>query len=624
MTAALAALLTFVATSVLTALLLVLPTHAGLHRHTAVISLLVGVLTATAAFLHTRRLPANRPFGPRRPVSVWAWLIFAVFAAFALREFAFLIYTDSEKIAIGSPNNLGDISLHMHLARYFANGARWWPDHPEISGQPLRYYPGVDLFQSLLLLVGADDLHALAWVGLLGSAATAAALYRWGGSFTVAAFLFSGGVAGFQFFNEFKVIDYQAELAWKNLPLAVFVTQRPFLYALPAGLLLLAHWREKFFGAPPAPRVETVADIGQPAPVVALPPANAAAVISRGLLPFWVEALLYATLPVFHLFAFVFVSLLLGWWFAVYFIRPAVRWHLLKLVGVALIPATLQVALMTANFSSAGGKSVWLEPGWMAHGKAPSAWLGFWLLNFGLWAILAIALWLQCALQVPWTLRAVPRPGYLEREAKLAFVLPAGLIFVLSCVVMFAVWDWDNTKLMLWAYLAALPFIYQVCVRPLLFSLRVPLCLLLFFSGAISLAGGMSSSQMNFLLIKRNELNGVRRAMHALPIDGRFASSPDYNHPLVYCGRKLAMGYDGHLYSQGIDYSAVSNELNGLMLGAPDWREDAKKLGVRYMFWGTREQKKYPRSRQPWAAHVRPVAKGLWGSIYDLQAPAGK
>ena len=276
---------------------------------------------------------------------------------------------------------------------------------------------------------------------------------------------------------------------------------------------------------------------------------------------------------------------------------------------------------MTANFSTAGGKSLHLEPGWMAHGKPPGEWLGFWMLNFGLWALLAIGVWVQSAWQAPWTLRAAPRRGYRGREAKIAFVLPAGLIFMLSCVVMFAVWDWDNTKLMIWPYLAALPFIWQIWVRPLALPLRVPVCILLFFSGAISMAGGMGSAQMNFLLIKRTELNGVRTAMHGLPIEARFAASPDYNHPLVYCGRKMAMGYEGHLSSQGFDYSAVSRELSGLMTGAPDWRADARKLGVRYVFWGPREEAKFPRSTRPWSFHGRPVAKGLWGAIYDLDSP---
>ena len=625
MTSALAALLTLVASSVLAALVMVLPSHQALHRHAAVVALTVGVIAGTAAWLQCRRLPANRPALVRRPLSPWAWVVFAVFAAFALREFAFLAYYSGDEVQIGSPNNLGDLSLHMQLARDFANGARWWPEHPEISGQTLRYYPGVDLFQSLLLLVGADDLHALSWIGLLGAAATAAALYRWGGSFTVAGFLFAGGLAGFRFFQEYALADYQTVdgMGWKSMPLAMFVTQRPFLYAVPAGLLLFAHWREKFFGDPlpaaPAP------PNGEPSSTASFISGGAVAspadAVSPGLLPFWVETLLYATLPIFHLFAFLFASVLLGWWFIVYLRWSALRAHVLRIVCLALLPATYEIALMTGNFA-VGNKMIRLEPGWMAHGKPFLQEVWFWVLNFGLWGVLAAALWLQCLLQSSWKFQSAPAAAMRPREAKLAFVLPAGVVFVTACVVMFAAWDWDNTKIMIWSYLAALPFIWQIWVRPLAMPFRVPVCALLFFSGAVSLAGGMRSSQMNFQLIGRTELDGVRRAMHGLPADARFAAAPDYNHPLVYCGRKLALGYEGHLYSQGIDTAPVATELAQLMVGAPGWRDDAQKLGVRYVFWGAREQKRFGFSRQPWAVGKRPVAQGSWGRIYDLGAIA--
>ena len=73
---------------------------------------------------------------------------------------------------------------------------------------------------------------------------------------------------------------------------------------------------------------------------------------ARGLIPFWVEALLYTVMPLFHLFAFVFLSVLLGWWFVAYLARPALRWHLLALVALAFLPAFYQVRLMTGNFPS--------------------------------------------------------------------------------------------------------------------------------------------------------------------------------------------------------------------------------------------------------------------------------
>ncbi len=618
---ALAALLVFVASSSLAALVMVLPLHHGLDGLLAVASLGVGAAIGTGAFWHVRRLERSNEVARRRLLSPWGWAVGTAFALFALRSFCWLVYSDGKQLAIGSQDNLGDISLHLQLAQYFANGAAWWPAHPEAAGFSLRYYPGVDLFHSLLLLVGADTLHVVVWMGLVGSAAALVALFRWGGSFTVAGFLFSGGLAGFQFFRRFQVDDYQHALAWKSLPLTIFVTQRPFLFALPAGLLLLIHWRAKFFSDPPLAVHPTPLNAAADPPRLQMGP---------GVLPFWVEALLYAAMPVFHLFAFAFLSLLLGWWFVVYFGRTPLRWHLLKLVGVALVPATVLLALMTGNGNAARGGVVHLQWAWMNHdGLNPvrhQSFAGFWLLNFGLFALLAPALWGRCAWDLVRATRDhLPRAGHSHAEdADAAFVLPAGIIFVLASVVMFASWDWDNTKLMIWSYLAFLPFLWRRWVRPLAAPIRWPACALLFFSGAVCLAGGLSKRHVGYPLIPRSELDGVVVATDALPVAGRFAAAPDYNHPLVYCGRAMALGYEGHLVSQSIDYKGLADNLDALMLGELDWTQAAEKLGVRYLFWGPREEKKWPASTKPWERQGPPLKAGDWGKIYDLGAVAGK
>ena len=99
-------------------------------------------------------------------------------------------------------------------------------------------------------------------------------------------------------------------MAWKSLPLAIFVTQRPFLFALPAGLLLMTHWREKFF-VPPALRTLSSPRAVEPARPDSL---------------FGSNCLLYAVLPAFHVFAFVFLSALLGWWW--FLLASLQRWLL--------------------------------------------------------------------------------------------------------------------------------------------------------------------------------------------------------------------------------------------------------------------------------------------------------
>ena len=87
----------------------------------------------------------------------------------------------------------------------------------------MRYPAGIDLFNGLLLLAGVELRHGLIWVGLLASLATFYAFKRWAGAFGIAAFLFNGGIAGFQLFSTGKWLDYQgaSSIAWKSIPLAV-------------------------------------------------------------------------------------------------------------------------------------------------------------------------------------------------------------------------------------------------------------------------------------------------------------------------------------------------------------------------------------------------------------------
>src|SRR5437016_7899396 len=190
----------------------------------------------------------------RRYRHLWFWGIAICFALFALRSFCWLLYIDGEELKIQSPNNLGDLALHITLIRNFASGVSLWPDNPIYVFSKLRYPAGIDLFNALLCCLHVDLTRGLIWSGLLGSLATFYAFYRWCGSFAVAGFLFNGGIAGFQILRSstfFQFLDYQGDkaIAWKSIPLAMFVTQRGMLYAIPAGLLLLWHWRDKFYGA---------------------------------------------------------------------------------------------------------------------------------------------------------------------------------------------------------------------------------------------------------------------------------------------------------------------------------------------------------------------------------------
>ncbi len=571
------AMLVFVGASTLTSFALALRKGA-LSLELAWIGLGIGALASVVAGWQAREATARRALSP------WDWAGLTAFALFALRSFCWLLYWDKDVVRIGAPNNLGDICRHLLYARMFADGEPVWPDHPLHAWEMLRYYPGADFFQAMLLSVGADELRALAWCGLAGSVLAAFALRRWGGAFTLLAFLFAGGLAGFEIFATGVVKDYQMPLAWKPLATAIFVTQRGFLFALPAGLMLLISWRARWFGG--------AGEGGGDAPP----------------LPRWVEWLLLVATAFFQLYAFLFLmGLLVGWGL----IRGADRTFsrdVFLTLALALALAAPLIALMT-NFGA--GRFFRWRPGWMWEPGGNVPW--FWVLNFGLSLPLAAWLWLRLG----W--RSLARSARREDSAAAAFVLPAGCAFGMCALFAFAPWEWDNTKLMIWAYLAAAPYVWSALIRDWPVALRVLVCFGIFASGAVSLLGGLRSAEKGVEIARRSELDFLRVEVADLPRSVRFACAPAYNHPLVLLGRRIAMGYDGHLYGYGLEYADLRREVETLMLGGRGWRKAAARLGVTHIYWGPREAKRYAKSNRPWEQDCGEIANGDWGRIFALE-----
>lgn len=672
--------LTFVNLSVICGLLLGMVGH-GLNALSAALALLCGLAFAVAAWLGIS--DPDKPGGagakfakPTRSYGkIWFWLVAAFFALFAVRSFCWLLYIDGGDLKIQSPNNLGDLSLHITLIRNFANGVHLWPDSPIYALSKLRYPAGIDLFNALLCLVHVDLMRGLVWTGLLGSLATFYAFFRWGGTFGVAGFLFNGGIAGFQFLKTLKFLDYQGgnKIAWKSIPLSMFVTQRGWLYAIPAGLVLLWHWREKYFRETPivparrdlsasdgsstegAAKAAATGDAPEAQPAVAADDVGQDAAVnarsnSQGPLPFWVELSLYASMPLFHVHTFIALTIVLV--IALFFERltwpkifseAPLRRHAATLLSAALIPATFFVWLVTDQFHAKS--MVKWHPGWVqdsADFGAPffrmggaanfgsatafgsllqKTWNGvvapffqFWLTNFGLWVMLALALVALCgwhAWKAGWRWGKKP-------PADVAFVLSAVVIFAIGYFVQTAPWDWDNLKLMVWGYFLILPFLWSDLIGRWAFPERGVTCIALFASGFITLLGGLAAGHPGFGLMDRARLDAIATAVRPLPVEARFAAYPTYNHPLLLQGRKVVLGYPGHLWTEGFDYDNPNRQLTALMRGAPNWREAAQSLGVRYIFWGRDETTNYQGSSRPWETTARPIASGDWGAIYDL------
>lgn len=529
----------------------------------------LGVLTtwlSLGAGLAAGAATAWHAAAPRQRITPADAILWGVFALVSLRAFLWVIYPAGNELRVLSPHNLGDMALHLNLIQYFANGGRLWPDNPFLANAIFPYHPGMDLWNALLRVAGVPLYEGLRWTGLLGAAAAAVALWRWGRGFAVAGFLFAGSLAAVAMFGDDRLGILEG-VAWKNPFLTMLVTQRGLLYSLPAGLVLMTVWRSQLAGEGPR-------------------------------LPVLAQAALYASMPVFNAPAFLFLSTLLAGCAVAGWIRGGLR-PFLTTGLVSVIPASWLVFLVTAGFTASSG--VRYEPGWMMK---EGDW-GFWLENFGIFLPLAAVLGVML----------FRRGGGNTHERAFYAVGAATLIF--SFLFLLAPWAWDNTKLILWGYLALLPLLWSRLLARWNQWERGLACLLLFGAGALTLAAGLDGRH-GYSLADRQELSDVQVMLRGMPARARIATAPTHEHPVLLLGQPVVMGYDGHLYSQGLDYIPVLRDLNTLMAGAPGWRDAARRLQVRYLFWGPRESARWPLSRQPWRDCAQPLGGTEHGQIYLL------
>lgn len=84
-----------------------------------------------------------------------------------------------------------------------------------------------------------------------------------------------------------------------------------------------------------------------------------------------------------------------------------------------------------------------------------------------------------------------------------------------------------------------------------------------------------------------------------------------YNHPLILLGRKVACGYEGHLWSHGLDYKTKLALLNKSLSGEASWISSQSSLDVK---WLALRNKDLPAVRPP----GDPPAVEAYGALYDL------
>ena len=197
--------LIYVAVSTVAALLLG-ENAGGLNWSISFVSLIIGATGAIAAFFlmppspqrsrvaATMMIPwqSIAPFG-------FVWLdLFSRFSRFVPFAGSF---SSMARTLTFSPLSISATSdCILPISRLSPMAMSLWPESPIYVYSKLRYPAGIDLFNGILTNLGFDlrpQLHSYRASGI--TVATFYALYRWGGTFTVAGFLFNGGIAGYAF-----------------------------------------------------------------------------------------------------------------------------------------------------------------------------------------------------------------------------------------------------------------------------------------------------------------------------------------------------------------------------------------------------------------------------------------
>lgn len=534
----------------------------------AIVSLIVGTVVA---FLRRRKLAEGLS-----AFALQSWspgfagrleqVLFVFILYYCYRQFAFMLYVADKSIRTISANNFGDLPLHLNYIRTLANGDVFPPVNPSFSLEKLRYPFGVDLYSALWEILGVPTSSHLFLFGMAAAFASLLALRAWGGWLAMGGFFLSGGWAGWEWLATGRFVDHADILAWKNFLLNVFITQRGMLFAVPAGLLLLYAVRRIARG-----EMELSAEQRR-----------------------WV-GWLWGSLALFHLHAFFVVSLFAPFILFIYRGWTGLRAQLSCVLWA--LPAGTFFTLYSTEFFKKAGITHW-RLGWMTPANGA---IGFFIYNFGPFLILAVTV----LAYLFFARRREPASHVSAERGLLREALIYGGFFLLFLNLMLAPWDWDNIKVLLWPYLGLLAISNEVLRSWLMLNTpagsqsgyasigQVALAFVLFFSGTAAILRVSQTTASAVTLFTLSDVANAAGAVQATPIAAVFAAAPTHDHALAWLGRRRALGYEGHLWSHGINSQSARADLDILMRGQDGWREAAQRLHVTHIYWGPVERQQF-------------------------------
>lgn len=487
-----------------------------------------------------------------------------------------LVY-DKQGLWANQINIWGDWALHLGDVTSFAYGDNFPPQNTRYAGGPLAYHYLTSITCAAAVKLGMDPVRALTLHSfifcillLLGLYAFALRLTQDREAAGVGTGLFLlGGSLGWLVIaadmNKSKDIigtllkqpwdqgiQNDNGFYWQNMFFALIEPQRGYLYGLPLALLILTlllegvqRWEWKLFtgagliaGALPFAHTSTLVALAVITPFVAL--------LFRTQLRTWVRS-----------------------WAAFF--------------GIWMVMAVPQLYLQQGGQRGETSAIRW-QVGWLTQ-HTGDPWLWFWAKNLG-WFIPLLGLALASRDLFP------PAPSRL-----LWAFMPT---FILCNLIVFRPWDWDNTKFLLYWFLAVCILVgmlltkiwkehQSVAIRALLVGIAATMIL----SGLLVNYQQLAGFDHNELL-STEELHVAAQVRELTPPHATFAVSFQHNHPVpVMAGRRVMMSYRGWLFAFGVNYQERERDVRSIYALAPNTPVLLKKYDVNYVVIGPGEEQEF-------------------------------
>ncbi|MCK6468744.1 MAG: PA14 domain-containing protein [Candidatus Brocadia sinica] len=493
-----------------------------------------------------------------------------------------------------------DWSAHFSYASAFAYRpvTDWFTVHPLYYARKFTYPFVADMISGLLIRLGVDQVPAFIIPSIITTIFLLIALYLlysfilksgWQ-ALTALTLFFAGGGMGFYWFVQdfskkpsWKTILFPPKeythigencIEWINVFSGQLVPQRALLLGMPIMLVMLTillKWMQRHFRD--VPNVWLVL-LG---------------VFSSFMLVIHIHSYI-----AFTIFCMVFFVCTLRSW------KQWILFAFSAAVPSILIYRWFYGGEITSSFFS------WY-PGWLANARSKNVnYFYFWWLNWGLF--------------LPFSLWAIWQTKYYKHP----FIIGGLAIFLLSNLILFQPYAWDNSKVLSWSYLVlcipAASYLAELWRKNIaLKGVVVLLFISMTASGFLDLwrltrTGKLSNIMWsNADLALAKEFRGISRATD------RVLTADTHNHWVsTQAGRQILLGYKGWMWTYGIDYGQTARDMMTIFSGGDNTEHLLNKYAINYVVIGPAERHDYHANEKYFKSRYKKILENKEYRIYEV------